>query len=108
MNTQFKKGVLELCVLALLKQRDSYGYELAERISSCIQIAEGTLYPILRKLKTEVLCETYLSEQSAGPPRKYYRLTGEGMRAEWEARRDWLSFTRGVNQLMEEKLDENE
>lgn len=108
MNTQFKKGVLELCVLTLLKQKDSYGYELAEKISSCIEIAEGTLYPILRKLKSEGLCETYISEQSAGPPRKYYRLTKEGMCVEQETKRDWLSFVHSVNRLMEDEPDEHE
>ena len=52
MNAQFKKGVLELCVLSYLARRDAYGYELAEKISSRIEIAEGTLYPLLRKLKS--------------------------------------------------------
>lgn len=107
MNTQFKKGVLELCVLTLLRQGDSYGYELAEKISNSIEIAEGTLYPLLRKLKSEGLCETYLSEQSAGPPRKYYRLTRKGLRVEEETKREWLSFVRSVNRLMEEKADED-
>ena len=50
MNTQFKKGVLDMCVLAVLSKGDSYGYDLAEELSSKIQIADGTVYPLLRKL----------------------------------------------------------
>ena len=78
MNTQYKKGVLELCVLALLHKRDCYGYEISEFLSQHIEIAGGTVYPILRKLKADGLLTTYLQEESGGPPRKYYALTGEG------------------------------
>ncbi len=107
MNPQFKKGVLDLCVLAALHDRDAYGYELAEQISQSIEIAEGTLYPLLRKLKGDGLCETYLSDASGGPPRKYYRLTEKGKAAEAELRREWLDFVRQVNRiLMEGGTDE--
>lgn len=53
MNTQYKKGVLELCVLSLLKKRDCYGYEISEFLAGHIDIADGTVYPILRKLKAD-------------------------------------------------------
>ena len=102
MNAQFKKGVLELCVLALLNKRDTYGYELAERISSRIEIAEGTLYPLLRKLKSDGLCETYISAESGGPPRKYYTLTDKGRQAEAQLRDEWISFADSVRQIMED------
>lgn len=103
MNTQFKKGVLELCVLTRLKKRDTYGYELAEEISAQIDIAEGTLYPLLRKLKEDGLCETYISDDSSGPPRKYYRLTAKGIEAERHLRDEWLCFVRQVGILMEDE-----
>ena len=64
MNTQYKKGVLELCVLALLRQRDCYGYEISEILSRRVDIADGTVYPILRKLKADGLLTTYLQEES--------------------------------------------
>jgi len=102
MNAQFKKGVLELCVLSYLARRDAYGYELAEKISSRIEIAEGTLYPLLRKLKSEGLCETYLSDESGGPPRKYYRLTDKGRETGRRLRQDWENFTRNVALFMED------
>lgn len=102
MNAQFKKGVLELCVLALLNKKDTYGYELAERISSRIEIAEGTLYPLLRKLKSDGLCDTYISAESGGPPRKYYTLTDKGRKAEAQLRDEWESFAQSVRQIMED------
>lgn len=106
MNAQFKKGVLELCVLSYLNRRDAYGYELAEKISQSIEIAEGTLYPLLRKLKNDGLCETYLSDESGGPPRKYYRLTEKGRQAGQKLRWEWESFARSVALFMEEDGDE--
>lgn len=102
MNAQFKKGVLELCVLTLLNKKDTYGYELAERISSRIEIAEGTLYPLLRKLKSDGLCDTYISAESGGPPRKYYTLTDKGRKAEAALREEWVSFADSVRQIMED------
>lgn len=102
MNTQFKKGVLELCVLTLLKKKDAYGYDLAEKMAQSIEIAEGTLYPLLRKLKLDGLCETYLSERSAGPPRKYYKLTEKGKETQARLKQEWIDFTNNVYALMEE------
>lgn len=103
MNTQFKKGVLELCVLTLLKKRDAYGYEMAEKVTTSIEIAEGTLYPLLRKLKLDGMCETYLSEQSAGPPRKYYKLTDKGFERQKVLKNEWRSFVHHVDALMEDE-----
>ena len=71
-NTQFKKGVLELCVLVLIQKNDRYGYELAEAVSEHVEVAEGALYPLLRRLVKDGHCTTYLQESSGGPPRKYY------------------------------------
>ena len=101
MNAQFKKGVLELCVLSLLKKGDAYGYELAERLSASIEPAEGTVYPLLRKLKEDKLCETYMSDASGGPPRKYYRITAAGLKRERELREEWLSFVQSVGGLVQ-------
>ena len=78
MNIQFKKGVLELLVLSLLIDKDRYGYELVEEISGHINISEGTIYPLLRRLKNDGYVDTYLQESQTGPPRKYYKLTVGG------------------------------
>lgn len=102
MNSQYKKGVLELCVLSLLKKRDCYGYEISEYLSRHIDIADGTVYPILRKLKADGLLTPYLQEESGGPPRKYYKLTSLGAEAYTRDRAEYLGFARTVLQLLEE------
>lgn len=100
MNIQFKKGVLELCVLALLKQRDFYGYELVHRISDNIDIAEGTIYPLLRRLTQEGYFVTYLQESAEGPPRKYYQLTDKGREYAKQLEEEWLLFVKGVERIV--------
>ncbi len=97
MNIQFKKGVLELCVLSILSRKDCYGYELVNEISHNITISEGTIYPLLRRLMNEGMFTTYLKESSEGPPRKYYTLTEEGRRVQRELVDEWHRFNEGVN-----------
>jgi Predicted transcriptional regulators len=101
-NTQFKKGVLELCVLALINKHDRYGYELAEAVSKHIEVAEGALYPLLRRLVNEGRCTTYLQESSGGPPRKYYKLTPDGLEYAKEMIAAWNAFVASVTELINE------
>lgn len=102
MNIQFKKGVLELCVLSLLSRDDYYGYELVKKISNNVRISEGTIYPLLRRLTKENYFETYLKESSDGPPRKYYTLTKKGLEAKEQLSDEWYDFVSRVNSLIEE------
>ncbi len=104
-NVQFKKGVLELCVLALLKHGDRYGYELVEALAATIDVAEGTVYPLLRRLSGEELCETYLQESSQGPPRKYYRITAKGRETLAELEGEWNDFERRVRAILKESSE---
>ena len=108
MNTQYKKGVLELCVLSLLKKQDRYGYEISDFLSKHIDIADGTVYPILRKLKSDGLLTTYLQEESGGPPRKYYSLTELGCESYKKDRDEYLSFARTVETILEDDEDDKE
>jgi PadR family transcriptional regulator PadR len=87
-------------VLSLLKGHDKYGYELIAEISKNIEISEGTIYPLLRRLKNEGYVETYLEESSGGPPRKYYRLTEKGEKTREMFFNEWNEFIRGVNSLL--------
>ena len=100
MNTQFKKGVLDMCVLAVLSKGDSYGYDLAEEISSKIQIADGTVYPLLRKLASSGEVSTYLQESTSGPPRKYYKLTDKGRERLDNDMKEWKEFTAMVSGII--------
>ena len=70
MNTQFRKGVIEMCVLALIDRKDMYGYEIVQSIAFYTEINEGTVYPILRRLTQEEYFVTYLKESTVGPARK--------------------------------------
>ncbi|CAM4407404.1 PadR family transcriptional regulator [Paenibacillus tarimensis] len=104
MNVQFKKGVLEICVLALASREDRYGYELAVKISEKFELAVGSIYPLLNRLTQEGYFSTYLRESSEGPPRKYYRLTPEGAAYMRHLVLEWHDFTRAVNEIIEEGI----
>jgi PadR family transcriptional regulator PadR len=103
MNAQFKKGVLELCVLAILDKKDCYGYEMVDEISKNISISEGTIYPLLRRLKKEGLLDSYLKESQEGPSRKYYKLTDMGKEKKEKLVAEWDEFSAGVNNLLHSK-----
>lgn len=105
MNSQYKKGVLELCVLSLLARHDCYGYDVSEYLSKHIEIADGTVYPILRKLKSDGFVTTYLSEASGGPPRKYYSLTKTGREAYDRQKIEWLTFADTIENLLKGESD---
>jgi PadR family transcriptional regulator, regulatory protein PadR len=102
MNVQLKKGVLELCVLSVLDTKDCYGYELVSEISKNIEISDGTIYPILRRLTQEGYFTTYLQESQEGPPRKYYQLTEVGKSVKEELAREWIDFVNRVNKIVKE------
>lgn len=105
MNAQFKKGVLELCVLVLLKNNDRYGYELIQKISEKFAISEGSIYPVLRRLTTEGYFTTYMKESNEGPSRKYYQLTKEGEQRLASLTEEWIVFSNAVNELIKEGED---
>ncbi len=97
---QLKKGVLELCVLALLSKHESYAYEIASRLADSIGMGEGTIYPLMRRLQNDGLVDTRLEESSSGPSRKYYRLTEAG-RASFNAQKAaWASFSSAVQDIL--------
>jgi PadR family transcriptional regulator PadR len=104
-QVQLKKGVLELCVLALLSRADSYAYEIASRLAEGIDMGEGTIYPLMRRMQDDGLVETYLVESSAGPSRKYYRLTEAG-RLSFASQKDaWRDFVGAVNAILGDASD---
>lgn len=102
MNAQFKKGVLELVVLLSLARKDMYGYEIVSEVSKVIEVNEGTIYPLLKRLTNEKYFETYLRESTEGPPRKYYHLTSLGILYKDNLLAEWRSFHATVNQFIME------
>jgi len=99
-DIQLKKGALELCVLALLSQHDSYAYEIASRLAEAIGMGEGTIYPLMRRLQNDGLVDTYLVESPAGPPRKYYRLTQAGAASFASQKVAWTSFSQAMQDIL--------
>ncbi|NIK21389.1 PadR family transcriptional regulator PadR [Paenibacillus lupini] len=89
----------------MLDKKDRYGYELVQKISSQIEISEGSIYPILRRLTNDEYFTTYLQESTEGPSRKYYRLTDKGRTYLYELITEWNEFASGVNQLIKEGVN---
>jgi PadR family transcriptional regulator PadR len=102
-QVQLKKGVLELCVLALLSRGDNYAYEIASRLADGIDMGEGTIYPLMRRMQDDKLVETYLVESPAGPSRKYYRLTDAGKASFAQQKDAWTVFAGAVNDILGEQ-----
>lgn len=88
MDIQMKKGLLDVCVLALLKKGDSYGYKLITELSAVVDVSESTLYPILKRLEGAGQLFTY-SREHGGRLRRYYSITERGKKRIEEFNEDW-------------------
>ena len=102
MNTQFKKGILDIVVLYSLRKKDKYGYELCDNISKVLDVTTATLYLLLKRLKQEEYVETYLVESDRGPARKYYHLTDKGNDYLSVQLKEWNEFKMAVDELLGE------
>jgi len=106
-KAQMRKGVLELCILNMLQERDAYANEIIEELKKAeLIVVEGTLYPLLTRLKNGGLLAYRWEESTSGPPRKYYSLTEVGKTALKELRGTWERLQEAVNQSMNE-INEN-
>ena len=88
MDIQLKRGMLDVCVLAAIRQADSYGYQIIKDLKPYVDISESTLYPILRRLETAELLTVRTAEHN-GRLRKYYRITPLGQARLRAFREDW-------------------
>ncbi len=105
MNTQFKKGVLELIVLLAVSKKDMYGYELIVEVSKVVDVNDGTIYPLLKRLTNDRYFETYLVDSNEGPARKYYKITILGEKRLKELQESWSAFSKSVNKFIKECLN---
>jgi PadR family transcriptional regulator PadR len=105
---QVRKGVAEQCVLALLTTGERYGFELARELGARGQIiaSEGTLYPLLARLRRNGLVETSWQESNSGPPRRYYHLTSDGELALASFKKQWRIFRDAVDEILSEGIQE--
>jgi PadR family transcriptional regulator PadR len=103
--SQLRKGTLEYCVLALLTEGRRYGFELVRTLSEAdgLMVSEGTIYPLLSRLRRDRLVETSWQESEAGPPRRYYHLTDAGRRALADFSDEWTTFRDSVDALLQHK-----
>lgn len=100
MDTQLKKGVLEMCILFQLREQEAYGYEIMKLIKDIFpEVYDGSIYAILRRLNAEGFTEAYMRESQNGPPRKYYRITNEGREYLKNSISEWRVLVNGVQRL---------
>ena len=101
-SSQLLKGVLDMCLLAIIAEEPSYGYEMVAKLSDrgLSLVSEGAIYPVLSRLQRNGLVEGYLVESSGGPARKYYRSTADGRRklAGWQ--QEWDRLVAGVEAVL--------
>lgn len=102
MNIQFKKGVIELCLLSLLSKKDYLGYELVRELCDNFKLLEGSIYPLLRRLINEGYLDTFMTEPEDGSPKKYYRITSKGIEARKTLLDQWNNLTTRINNLIKE------
>ena len=100
--TELRRGVLEHCVLAVMRQKETYAYEIVRALSDAggLVTSEGTIYPLLARLRRDGLVETTWRESESGPPRRYYRVTGAGHRALDAFVEDWARFRDAVDAVL--------
>jgi PadR family transcriptional regulator, regulatory protein PadR len=101
--SQLRRGVLEFCVLALLRDTERYGFELVRAFGDAdgLVTSEGTLYPLLGRLRREGVVDTTWRESPSGPPRRYYRLTATGEASLRAFVLEWTRFRASVDSLLE-------
>lgn len=99
--TQLRKGLLELCILNIVAQEEVYGYDLVKRLTELpgLGIAEGSIYPLLSRMRKSGLLDARLEESPTGPARKYYALTEEGRKCWRTMNTHWDSLARGIQGL---------
>lgn len=99
-KSQMRKGMLEYCVLLLLKQRPLYASDIIQRLKDAeLLVVEGTLYPLLTRLKNDGLLSYEWQESTQGPPRKYYALSSDGERFLEELNEAWTGLSNTINYL---------
>lgn len=100
--SELRRGVLEHCVLAVVRDDETYGFEIVRTMArnGGLVTSEGTIYPLLSRLRRDGLVATTWRQSEAGPPRRYYRLTDEGRRALETFTAEWRTFAAAVDALL--------
>jgi PadR family transcriptional regulator PadR len=100
-NAQMRKGVLELCILAIIAQQDAYASDIITKLKEArLIVVEGTLYPLLTRLKNDGLTVYRWEESKSGPPRKYHQITDLGVNTLDALKADWLDLIGSVEKII--------
>lgn len=106
-QSQMRKGILEFCILSIIRRGEAYPSDIVEEMRAAnLQILEGTLYPLLTRLKNAEMLTYRWEESNSGPPRKYFSLTEKGGSFYKELETTWEELSNGVNALTSKKTDE--
>ena len=105
MDIQLKRGLLDVCVLAAIKNEDSYGYQIIKDMKPYVELSESTLYPILRRLEAAELLTVYTVERN-GRLRKYYHITPKGLKRIEDFREEWRELMSIYQFVSKEEHDE--
>ena len=106
MDIQLKRGLLDICVLAAIKSKDSYGYQIIKDMNPYIKMSESTLYTILKRLETADML-TVRTAEHGGRLRKYYRITGQGLKRIEDFKDEWKEIM-AIYQFVTKEDDDNE
>ena len=108
-NAQMRKGVLELCILSVISDKEAYTSNILDALKKAeLLVVEGTVYPLLTRLKNDGLLSYRWEESTSGPPRKYYSLTELGNEVMESLKSNWIQLSDSVNSLINLKSDSNE
>lgn len=104
--TQFRKGLVELCIMAALRDDEAYGYQIVEQLGRVpgLEVTESTVYPVLARLARDGCVTVRTAPSPAGPPRRYYRLSEDGRQRLEEMIGDWQSIQHSVNKITQGAL----
>jgi len=101
--TQFRKGLVELCILAALRDEEAYGYQIVEKLGEVpgLEVTESTVYPVLARLARDRCVAVRTAPSPSGPPRRYYRLSASGRQRLSDMIGHWQSIQNSINQLVQ-------
>lgn len=101
-KAQMRKGILELCILATISQKPQYSSEILTQLKAAkLLVVEGTLYPLLTRLKNAELLEYHWEESNSGPPRKYFKITAKGKETLKELTLSWENLSNAVQEILD-------
>lgn len=99
-KSQMRKGILEYCILSIISRNEAYASDILETLKDAeLLVVEGTIYPLLTRMKNEGLLSYRWQESTGGPPRKYYTLTPDGEELLAQLNQEWQSICQAINQI---------